>query len=382
MIDKKVYVDFKFTGVDSTINFSLTVINEYSQKDFIIEDKNLDVKPGDTIYFAPKVSVPRVKVKNLTMDYAAKITRDVSKADIVVIPENFESILFENQYKYSLDEKKLITFLNTDTRIDTHSLTKLNDVLDNYSDVEFISDWSEYRQLSNLTSGTSYEFFDYRGYLDSRSNVYLYLPNDDFKHIYEDLKTKTLYKESLILKTINGDDALTIDNKIFEQLGSMLKSSDDENHVIAMEMMANCNYVDSLFYLELLFKEFSYIMKESYAKNHVNFKSLCKFLGKENSRYMNTNFDDIINSLIKHDKLSEEYLNILVNKYINDIFNMRSEYFNVHTITLKEDLLESLNSNYKVQLANDFTPIEKQEEIIEELPKEDVEINSETVKWI
>jgi hypothetical protein len=364
MIDKKVYVDFKFTGVDSTINFSLTVINKYSQKDFIIEDKNLDVKPGDTIYFAPKVSVPRVKVKNLTMDYAAKITRDISKADIVVIPENFESILFENQYKYSLDEKKLITFLNTDTRIDTHSLTKLNDVLDNFSNIEFISDWSEYRQLSNLTSGTSYEF-DY----NSRSNVYRYLPNDDFRNIYEELKPKTLYKESLILKT-------------FEQLGSMLKSSDDENHVIAMEMMANCNYVDSLFYLELLFKEFSYIMKESYAKNHVNFKSLCKFLGKENSRYMNTDFDDIINSLIKHDKLSEEYLNILINKYINDIFNMRSEYFNVHTITLKEDLLESLNSNYKVQLANDFIPIEKQEEIIEELPKEDVEINSETVKWI
>lgn len=377
MIDKKVYVDFKFTGVDSTINFSLTVINEYSQKDFIIEDKNLDVKPGDTIYFAPKVSVPRVKVKNLTMDYAAKITRDISKADIVVIPENFENILFENQYKYSLDEKKLIAFLNVDKRIDTHSLTKLNDVLDNYSNIEFISDWSEYRQLSNLTSGTSYEF-EY----NNRSNVYLYLPNDDFKHIYEDLKTKTLYKESLILKTINGDDALTIDNKIFEQLGSMLKSSDDENHVIAMEMMANCNYVDSLFYLELLFKEFSYVMKESYAKNHVNFKSLCKFLGKENSRYMSTNFDDIIDSLIKHDKLSEEYLNILVNKYIDDIFYIRSEYFNVHSITLKEDLLESLNSNYKVQLTDDFIPVEKQEEIIEELPKEDIEINSETVKWI
>lgn len=377
MIDKKVYVDFKFTGVDSTINFSLTVINEYSQKDFIIEDKNLDVKPGDTIYFAPKVSVPRVKVKNLTMDYAAKITRDISKADIVVIPENFENILFENQYKYSLDEKKLITFLNEDNRIDTHSLTKLNDILDNYSNIEFISDWSEYRQLSNLTSGTSYEF-EY----NNRSNVYLYLPNDDFRHIYEELKTKTLYKESLILKSINGDDALTIDNKIFEQLGSMLKSSDDENHVIAMEMMANCNYVDSLFYLELLFKEFSYVMKESYAKNHVNFKSLCKFLGKENSRYMSTDFDDIINSLIKHDKLSEEYLNILVNKYIDDIFYIRSEYFNVHSITLKEDLLESLNSNYKVQLTDDFIPVEKQEEIIEELPKEDIEINSETVKWI
>ena len=377
MIDKKVYVDFKFTGVDSTINFSLTVINEYSQKDFIIEDKNLDVKPGDTIYFAPKVSVPRVKVKNLTMDYAAKITRDISKADIVVIPENFENILFENQYKYSLDEKKLIAFLNEDKRIDTHSLTKLNDILDNYSNIEFISDWSEYRQLSNLTSGTSYEF-DY----NSRSNVYLYLPNDDFRNIYEELKTKTLYKESLILKTINGDDALTIDNKIFEQLSSMLKSSDDENHVIAMEMMANCNYVDSLFYLELLFKEFSYVMKESYAKNHVNFKSLCKFLGKENSRYMSTDFDDIINSLIKHNKLSEEYLNILVNKYIDDIFYIRSKYFNVHSITLKEDLLESLNSNYKVQLTDDFIPVEKQEEIIEELPKEDIEINSETVKWI
>lgn len=374
MIDKKTYVDISFTGVDSTINFSLSITNDYSINDLIIENKDLNVRPGDSLYFAPKVSVPRVKVKNLTIDYGAKVTRDISKADIIIIPENFENILFESNYKYLVDKEQLLLYLDYDKRIDYHSLAKLNDVLDTHSNVEFVADWSNFSQLKNLANVSSFVF--------NSHSVVITGVSDFYSSIYEDLKGKTLHKESQILKFINGDDALIINGKIFEQLTAMFKSSDNDNHTIAMEMMSNCNYVDSLFYLELLFKDFSYIIKENYARNHVNFKSLCRFLSKSNDRYMHTDFDDIINSLIKHDKLSEEYLNILINKFIDDIYYVKSEYFNIHTITLKEELLILLNKNYKIKLVEDFTPENIQETEVEDTVIEKVEINSQTVKWI
>ncbi len=95
--------------------------NTQLTKDLIdsIGKNNLDSIDNQTFYRCPKLSLPREKMNVINQKYNTKVIRDISKADIVVIPENFENILFENQYKYSLDEKKLITFLNEDKRIDT-----------------------------------------------------------------------------------------------------------------------------------------------------------------------------------------------------------------------------------------------------------------------
>lgn len=364
--------DIDFSG--SEISFSIKVIGNPNIKDLVIEDESLTVNPGDSIYFTPKVSIPRVKVKNLTIDYAAKITRDIDKADIIIIPENLEHILYTYSHYYTIDKNDLLDCFNSTNNIDTHDLEKLNDVLDTYPDINFATDWHGINRLSNVFP--SYNFYDNREY------IYINSVSTHFYEIYEDLKNKTLYKESLLLKRINGDDALVITKEVYEQLRNMFCSSDSDNYVLAMEMMANCKYIDSILYLELLFKEFSYKMRTENARNHVNFKSLCKFLGKENNRYMNTDFDDIINSLIKHDKASLEYLTILVNKFYKDLFSEYSKFIEVKSLTLSKDLLESVNTNYVHEIVEDYIPkkIEKQPKVVEEEVVQ--EVNSETVKWI
>jgi hypothetical protein len=49
---------------------------------------------------------------------------------------------------------------------------------------------------------------------------------------------------------------------------------------LAMEIMANSKYVESLIYLELLFYRYAGRISDRHTKNHVNFKSLLGYLGK------------------------------------------------------------------------------------------------------
>jgi hypothetical protein len=166
----------------------------------------------------------------------------------------------------------------------------------------------------------------------------------------------TVYDEMAILKHINGDDATIIDEAMFEQISQMFKSNDDDNHILAMEIMANSNYIESLLFLEILFKEYSYQISSCHTKNHVNFKSLIGFL-KKNKSYLGTDIDDIVKSLIDKGVLTTDKLDVLMRKYSNEIGNSgNTDYFKVKTVTINEDLLKQLNTNYIYEHVEDFIP--------------------------
>jgi hypothetical protein len=136
----------------------------------------------------------------------------------------------------------------------------------------------------------------------------------------------------------------------------MFKSSDSDNHILAMEIMANCNYIDSLLYIEMLFEKYANHMSNCHTKNHVNFKSLLSFLGK-NKNYMNTDIDDIMKSLIDKDVLDIDKVNVIMKYYGERIANSGgNDYFEVKTITLNEDTSKLLNTNYVHELIPDFIP--------------------------
>jgi hypothetical protein len=138
--------------------------------------------------------------------------------------------------------------------------------------------------------------------------------------------------------------------------------------------MANSNYTDSLLYIELLFKEYSHQMSNCRSKNHVNFKSLLSYLGK-NKNYMDTSIDTIVHSLINKDQVSTDKLDVILNKYSLEIENRgQSKYFKVKTVTIDEELLKSLNTNYVYTVHEDYIP-----EPIEKIIEEEVETIEEEV---
>ena len=154
----------------------------------------------------------------------------------------------------------------------------------------------------------------------------------------------------------------------------MIKSSDEDNQILAMEIMANCDYKKSLIYLLVLFEKHGHIFQHNRTKNHVNFKSVVSYLGIDR-RYMSIHIDKIIEVLIDKKALTEEWVDIVFNTYQNQIRQRESIYFNLHTVTLSPPALEALNLNYTRQMIEDYTPV-----LVEEVKEEEEIVPS--IMWI
>jgi hypothetical protein len=142
-----------------------------------------------------------------------------------------------------------------------------------------------------------------------------------------------------------------------------------------MEIMANSNYIDSLLYLELLFKEHYSAMNNCHTKKHVNFKSLLGYLNKDS--YMSTNIDDIMKSLIDKGVLDTEKINVIMDRYAHEIEKHGStNFFKVKSVTVNEETLALLNTNYVYNKLEDFVPEGQVEEEVVELHANLEDLNS------
>jgi hypothetical protein len=190
--------------------------------------------------------------------------------------------------------------------------------------------------------------------------------DDDYKEEFEYLQSLKIYDESSVIDILNGEEATVIDKDMFEHLSEMFKSSDSDNHVLAMEIMANSKYTESLVYLELLFNYYAGKIMDIHSKNHVNFKSLVSYLGK-NMRYLHTDIDNVVDSLIAKDQFTPDKLEIVMMYLSEDIQRTGdSKYFTVKTITVHPDHIAKLGSNYTYNVQDDFVgpelPIEFDDE--------------------
>jgi hypothetical protein len=176
---------------------------------------------------------------------------------------------------------------------------------------------------------------------------------------------------------------VTIDYEMFGQLKNMFESNDIDNHVLAMEIMANSNIIESLLFIEMLFKEHSYQMYGSHTRNHVNFKSLCNTIGKDSYRFV-TGIDDVVKSLRTFNVLTADKLDILMKHYHEEIMrNGDSTFFKVKTITVADNVHEILNQNYTYTVKDDYQPIAQDEEevVVEEVLEEELveAVNTESL---
>jgi hypothetical protein len=190
---------------------------------------------------------------------------------------------------------------------------------------------------------------------------------EEYQDLYNHIKDKVILDEASVINVLNGEDATEIDEAMYKHLSEMLESSDTDNHVLAMEIMANSKYVESLIYLELLFYKYSYNISMSKTKTHVNFKSLISYLDKQPNS-LDTDIDDIAKSLISKDQFTEDKINIIMRYLSNDIERRgNSKYFAVKTVTVHPNFVHVLNKNYAYEIQADYIPTVV-ETPIEEIP--------------
>ena len=332
-----------------------------------IHDKEYKPKIGDKLYFLPGVNIPRVKLKDLMVTYNISSVRNINDANVVFGGKNTNGKLVDSSWEYSLqtvDFKECIEALKPS--IDSYYYDKLATALEFYTKEFVVMSWHTYRFFIN--DG----LWDYKNYVQNPGavakagghNGYFNIVDSCHKDMLATAMAIEVISEASLISQLNGDDAVTINYEVFEKLSDMFKSSDADNYVLAMEIMANSNYAESLLYLEILFKEYGSVMQQNPTKNHVNFKSLLSYLNK--SRYnFDSNINTIVQSLIDKQLLTIESLKILMERYSSEIESSGNKaFFKVKSITLTEELMQQLNTNFVYEVRKDYIPIEIEESIV------------------
>lgn len=322
----------------------------------IITANNKDYTPskGDKLYFLPGVNIPRVKLKDLSLQHGIKTTRNIEDATHIFAGKNTKDKMVSGAWYYSINTSALRgILLDPELVMDDYYKENLTQALEFYTEDVVILDYSAAGQLRNseLPFVKRYSYSN----VSRHSSVY-YSVDSDHIDLFPDILTLDIYDESTLIKHINGEDAATIDETMFQQISDMFKSSDSDNHVLAMEIMANCNYIDSLLYIEMLFQKYSGAMSNCHTKNHVNFKSLLSFLGKSKT-YLTTDIDDVVKSLINKGVFDIDKVNVIM-KYYSEKIAARggTEFFEIKSLTLSEEAAKLLNTNYVHQTFQDFIP--------------------------
>ena len=339
-----------------------------------IHDKEYKPKIGDKLYFLPGVNIPRVKLKDLMVTYNISSVRSINDANVVFGGKGTNGKLVDSSWEYMLktvDFKECIEAIKPS--IDSYYYDKLATALEFYTLEDIIMPWNSYRFFTNDA------IWDYKNYVQnpgavakaSGSNSYFNVVANGYVDMLSTAMSIEVINEASLISQLNGDDAITIDFTVFEKLSDMFRSSDADNYVLAMEIMANSNYAESLLYLEILFKEYGSIMQQNNTKNHVNFKSLLSYLNKGRYDFEST-INSIVQSLINKQVLTVESLKILMERYSSEIeYGGNKEFFKVKSITLSDELMQQLNTNFVHQVRRDYVPIEIEESIV--LPPEEEE---------
>lgn len=377
----------KISGVD--LNFR-TIF----QEDFEPQKLEKNYTPGmnDKLFFLPGVNIPRVKLKNLATNYNIKTVRDIADATHIFAGKATSVKIGETQWHYQLDTIALTNFMQiVKDDIDSYDYSKLLLAVADYNLPYIYCDYNTRFVLlghnSLLPCISDLRFQQNLLKLEHNDSVRVTAVKNEYDDLYEHISQCTLYNESGLLAHVNGDDAVIIDETVFDQLQTMLRSSDDDNATLALEIMANCNYSDSLLYLEMLFKECAHNIANCSAKKHVNFRSLLSYLNKD-YRYFDTSLDNIVQSLINKKVLTQDKLDILINRYNEELSRHGSTtFFRVKTVTMSTEVLELLNTNYSNQITEDFVPApvetveESEEEVAPAVVTEPIVEESDGFSW-
>ena len=316
-----------------------------------IEDPKAFLKPSadfvmsenEKFYFLPGVSVPRIKLKDLYANTKSKTVREIDDATKIITGGKTLDKLFEQRWLYSLDTstfKAVLKILQDDNCIDDDKYTDIMDALEIYTEDKVLGGIDLMKLCQNINLNNK---------LFTINSTPYYILDPEYPELDTPSNLAKLCDESFLIELANGEESTTIDRKMYETLSEMFESDDTDNRVLAMEIMANSNYKESLLYLCFLFEEYSKYISDIRSRNHVNFKSLSNYMGFSSPSYCSMNKDDIIRLLIERDVFTKEMGIELLTKYKREVEDFGdSTYFRIAKITFDDPVINYLKEKNNV----------------------------------
>jgi hypothetical protein len=358
-----------FDKEDEKFNVDIRyVLEDHTKFELFNISKGYTPAQGDTIYLMPGVNIPRAKLKDLALNQGVKIVRDADKANVIITGKATPGKVLHGSWYYMAPIAKIEEYIEKESVDEYYKDNLRTALLSSESDVVYFN-YSTKLCINNRIMSTTFS---------PNSHHYYYI-HDEWKDLIDSCQNKTVYEESELLAMINGDDAVTITNEIYTQLREMFKSSDQDNHIMAMEIMANSNYVESALYLLILLEEYGNKIAECNTKNHVNFKSMVSYFGLRVRDVDCLDPDDVSKKLTSLGLLTTEWLNILLESRIEWFIRniAASKTFNVASIIPTPEVAIAIDAEYRAEINYDdksnpvlefVMGLEDAPEIIEEQP--------------
>jgi hypothetical protein len=284
----------------------------------------------DKVFIMPGVTIPRYKIRETGKEIGFDIVRSLSKATkVIYCHKQVTDEMIKKQSCIGI-EIKHVKLLFDQYNMDTTEL-------ENSTNENIIVDYEIYYALKKL-----YTNIFASDDIDS-SHFYTYLYTDS---VYETLinellsGTKVIISDKDVMKQCNGSKPL--DAESYKRLVSMFKTN--QNQEIAMELLCNCDYDQSMVYILKLLSQFNF--RAMPGTNHINYKSFRQYMTTHwgiDPSYYSGNIVDIIGKLADNGKLKREYLT----EFKDEILDHVQRYGNNHIFTVGSI---QMNETYKTKI--------------------------------
>jgi hypothetical protein len=217
----KNYLFFDIEATSSEVSMIINTIfgsEQDSKNDFVISDNDYVPTKGDKLYFLPGVNIPRVKMKDLTMEHGIKSVRNIDEATHIFAGRSTTHKITSNNWRYrmSTDHFKQM-FETVKDKMDMHYVQNVETALEFYQEECVYMDYSSSSEIRN-----EYPFLEARkieGLVASiKTSRPFYAVDDSYRDYFPAVTTLTIYDESELLNYINGPDEVIIDSVMFEQI--------------------------------------------------------------------------------------------------------------------------------------------------------------------
>lgn len=285
---------------------------------------------GDKVYIMPGVTIPRYKIRETGKDIGFDIVRSRTKATKVVY--NKKQVIDEMIDKRSemgiktADLKKVLDFY----------YMQMPELDDPDIGVHITLDWSIFRVLTTIHSHNA-------GYSLDNTHYYTYrFKEDTYEELINDLiaNPKTLISDKDVMKQCNGSQPLNAES--YNRLVSMFSSH--QNQEIALELLCNCDYDQSMVYILKLLSRFNF--RGMPGTNHVNYKAFRNYMSTHwqiDPNYYSGDIIDIIRRLAEKDKLKREYLNEFKDEILKHVKTYgENSIFTISAIQMKEEYKQKI----------------------------------------
>lgn len=315
----------------------------------------------DKLFFMPGCTVPRFKVKQLCEKTGMSVTKTPDSCTVAIsgidTPKNIVSEITDWN---SFTKDQVLEYIDNNYPMAFAGVLKLKSFLEKEDSLDIICT-ADYHVSSYMKTVNKDKSGFPKVSAGETQRAHLWVTEEkriaDFDKIFDN-ETTIIFQDDLLTMLNSGN---IMDEEMYRETKKMFDSEDTNNHVLAMELMANCDYAKSCIYLLLLFKDHSTEIRNRKEKDHVNFKALTSFFGIRIDRYLD--LDGIVSLLTKKNLLSKSDLPILL-KLAHEEFtdNLNSDYFRSGHVEANDDLLNALEKADQIRANRAAGIVEPEEE--------------------